>query len=100
MVVKWFYDKTKTQKYIDRAKCICCDVPKIYDYSDNFVSMELINSPSLSEIYEYGKIYELCIEWANNNLWLITETTVNFKEICWQFYYEKTMNRCSTIFTV
>jgi choline kinase len=92
MVVKWFYDKTKTQKYIERVKYICCNIPNIYDYSDNFISMELINSPPLSEIYEYGKVYEL-LSWANSNLWLRTETTINFKEICRQFYYEKTMNR-------
>lgn len=96
-VIKFFYDKEKNRKYLERMRYIGVDIiPEIFMNTENYVSMELINSKPLSEISEYGIIYRL-LEWTNKNLWNIDvdkEIDKNkFRDICYNFYYKKTEER-------
>tara|TARA_X000000368_G_C23043488_1_gene718067 strand:- start:1189 stop:2769 length:1581 start_codon:yes stop_codon:yes gene_type:complete len=94
-VIKFFYDKEINMKRIQRRQFLGKNIPKIYDYSDNFHSMELINSKPLSEIYRHGLIYKL-LKWANKNLWIKTNEKYdekNFLNLCYKFYHDKTIDR-------
>jgi NDP-sugar pyrophosphorylase family protein len=94
-VIKFFYDKEINLKRIQRTKFLGKNIPQIYGHTDNFHSMELINSKPLSDIYKHGLIYKL-LNWANKNLWIKIEEEYNekkFFKLCHQFYYDKTINR-------
>jgi choline kinase len=93
-VIKFFYDKSRNIKRVARYKLLQKFTPKIYDYSDNFHSMELIKTKPVSEICGDKLIYKL-LNWAQNNLW-ISKSNYNineFKNNCLMFYKEKTYQR-------
>ena len=94
-VIKFFHDSNKNKKYVNRMNFIGVEnIPRIYGYTDNFISMELINSKPLSEIYEYGLIKKL-LDWTNINLWQnkLDIEIDNFRDTCYNFYYNKTVDR-------
>lgn len=96
-VIKFFYDKEINKKRIERIKYLGDNTPKIYGYTDNFHSMELIDSKPLSEIYDNRLIYKL-LNWANKNLWINIKkheiySKPRFLKICRKFYYDKTTKR-------
>lgn len=90
-VIKFFYDKEKNLNRINRYKYLKVLSPKILKSTDNFHSMELIDSKPLSEIYNYGHIQKL-LSYSLKNIW-IKNNCKNFKDICYKFYYEKTIER-------
>ena len=93
VVIKFFFDKNINKKRLERIKYIGKNlVPRIISFSKNFHSIELINSKPLSEIYSHGLIYKLLI-WADKNLWISNTNYTDFKLICYNFYYNKTVTR-------
>lgn len=91
-VIKFFYNKEKNKKRVERGKYLDGLTPLIFDSTDNFHSMEKINSKPISEIYKNNLIYDLLV-WSKNNLWISYETPDNFKDILYKFYCIKTKER-------
>ena len=91
-VVKFFYNKEKNLKRVERLKFLNNLGPKILNYSDNFHTMEKIDSKPISEIYQDNIIYNL-LNWTKKNLWIKKETPENFSKILHKFYYSKTIER-------
>lgn len=91
-VVKFFYNKEKNLKRVERVKFLNNLGPKILNYSDNFHTMEKIDSKPISEIYQDNIIYNL-LNWTKKNLWIKKETPENFSKILHKFYYSKTIER-------
>ena len=96
-VIKFFYNKEVCQSRIKRGKHLYPLTPKILDSKDNFIKMELVEGKLMSEIKTHGEIYKL-LNWAKQNLWIPTNiNNTNFKEICRQFYVDKTMKRLNMV---
>ena len=95
-VIKFINDSDINKKRVIRGKNLYPLSPKIIGYSDNFLSMELIDGEILSNCYENKIIYNL-LNWSNKNLW--NEKIVNPKYIdcCKRFYITKTLNRLSNL---
>ena len=93
-VIKFFYNKKKNLDRIERLNYLNNLTPKILAVSDNFYSMEFINSKPLSKIYQSGIIYKL-LNWTHKNLWSSEiEIDLNlFKDSCLKFYKDKTFSR-------
>lgn len=91
-VVKFFYNKDKNLKRLERLKYIEDLCPKILNKSDNFHSMEKIDSKPISEIKDHQLIKKL-LYWSFDNLWINYNTPNNFKDIIYDFYYNKTIKR-------
>jgi choline kinase len=91
-VIKFFYSKDKNIKRVQRGELLNDIVPKIFNSTDNFHSMEKINSRPISEIYKNDLIYKL-LNWSQKNLWIKYETPKNFKTTLYKFYYQKTIER-------
>jgi len=92
-VIKFFYNKTINKNRIIRSKNLKKLIPKIINYSDNFHIMEYIDSKPISEIYNEPFLISKLLNWAKKNLWIENKNTENFKNICFKFYYNKTINR-------
>ncbi len=92
-VIKFFHDETICQKRIKRGKILSKITPRIIDYRDNFIKMELINGLLMSYNYEDGEILKL-LEWSNKNVWIEqSNKNVNMKNLCLDFYKNKTLKR-------
>lgn len=92
IVIKFISDSNINNKRFLRGKYLYPITPKILDFKDNFISMELINGCILSEYYTYGEIYKL-LQWAYNNLWVNKKKLESFTNDCHNFYYIKTLDR-------
>ena len=66
-VIKFFHSVTKNKKRVERYKFLEKISPRILDSSDNFYSMEKIDSKPISELYIDNLIYKLLI-WVNEKL--------------------------------
>jgi NDP-sugar pyrophosphorylase family protein len=92
-VIKFFYNKNIIKNRVERGKMLYPLGPQILDYNDNYFIMEYIDGTVLSQLYNHGEIKKL-LYWAKENLWLSNNKYVgNFKEICYNFYYTKTIKR-------
>lgn len=98
-VVKYFYDENINKKRLERIKFIGNKlIPKILSHTKNFHSMELIDSKPLSEIFEPELVYKL-LNWSKKNLWIENVSVSNFENVCYDFYYNKTMKRIKQYFS-
>lgn len=97
-VIKYFFEKDRVRKLIKRSEMLKFLIPSIYNYSDNFLCMELIDSKPLSQIYIKGLIYKLLI-WAQKKLWTPIKCDQNFKDVCMKFYKDKTEDRIKDCLT-
>ncbi len=91
-VVKFFHDKTKNLKRVERQKYLNNIIPKIIANTENFHIMEKIPVRPISENIENDIIKRL-LDWANVNLWIKNDKPENFYETLYKFYYDKTMTR-------
>jgi NDP-sugar pyrophosphorylase family protein len=96
IVIKFVNDKDINNKRIERGKYLFPLSPKIINSSNNFIVMEKINGINLSEYYNYGEIYKLLV-WAINNLWVEKYQDKNFIKNCYNFYFNKTINRINNL---
>lgn len=95
-VVKFINDKDINKKRYLRGVSLGNNIPKIYSYSSNFISMELINGSVLSDLYDYNIISKL-LEWAKNNLWINQKYDEIFSKNCYNFYINKTFDRLNKV---
>ena len=73
--------------------------PKILDYRDNFIKMELVNGLLMSYNYEHGEIKKL-LNWSKNNLWIQQQDeNINMQALCYDFYKTKTQKRIKLYLT-
>lgn len=95
-IIKFFYDKNKNLKRLNRIEYLNDITPKIYKTSDNFHSMELIDSKPLSQMKDIKIIHKL-LNWSFENLWIKYDKIENFRNICYNFYYKKTIDRIEKV---
>ena len=95
-VIKFINDKEINKKRIIRGKQLYPLSPKILNYTDNFLSMELIDGDILSDIYEYGIIYNL-LNWSKQNLWTEELKKEEHIDCCRRFYITKTIDRINKL---
>jgi thiamine kinase-like enzyme/dTDP-glucose pyrophosphorylase len=101
-VIKYFYDSEKCQKIVSRGKLLYPFTPKIHDYSDNFIKIELVEGELMSKNVTYGEINHL-LEWANEKLWISPGSADeifpihHFQNTCLSFYKDKTLHRVNQI---
>lgn len=92
-VIKFFFYSDKVKNLIKRTEYMDKkSIPKILNYSDNFIAFEFINSNPLSQIYINGLIYKL-LEWGENTMWKHISLNNDYLDICKKFYYDKTIDR-------
>jgi len=91
-VVKFFYNAIRNIKRVERGLYLKDISPKIYNSTENFHSMEKINSKPISEIYEDNLIYKL-LSWSKEHLWIQYNTPIDFKNTLYSFYHDKTIDR-------
>ena len=92
-VIKFFTDKNINLKRVERTKYFPEGlIPKIFNHSDNYFSMELIKGTILSEKYSKNLIINL-LDYMFLHFWNKTFEDVNFKDICYKFYHDKTIDR-------
>jgi NDP-sugar pyrophosphorylase family protein len=95
-VVKFINDKSINEKRVKRGNQLFPLTPKIISSSDNFMLMEKIDGDVLSQHYKYGEIYKL-LTWAKNNLWINEKKSDVYKNDCYEFYINKTINRINSL---
>lgn len=92
-VIKFFSNKETCLNRINRGNILYPLTPKILEYKDNFIKMELVDGELMSDLKTHGEISKL-LNWSKNNLWISTGiNNMNFKEICRKFYFDKTLKR-------
>ncbi len=99
-IVKFFYDKTICANRAKRTEYLKDVVPSITASKLNFYKYSYIDGTLFSNIVN-RKSFPLLLEWAEKNLWLKTETISRerFKDICYNFYYTKTIARLKEFHT-
>jgi dTDP-glucose pyrophosphorylase len=96
-VIKFFSNKETCKNRIKRGNILYPLTPKILEYKNNFIKMELVNGELMSNLKTHGEISKL-LNWAKENLWITTTiNNMNFKEICRKFYVDKTKKRVKMI---
>ena len=93
-VIKFVNDSEINKKRVMRGQYLYPLSPKILGFSNNFMSMELIDGIVLSNLYESRMIYKL-MTWAKNNLWNKFYVNTQYIDNCKRFYVTKTLSRLS-----
>ena len=88
-VIKFISDKEINKKRIIRGNYLYPLSPKILDYSDNFMVIELIDGTISSNVYDYNIIYNI-LNWSKTNLWNESIVNNDFIQCCKNFYITKT----------
>lgn len=94
-VIKYINNSETNKKRVQRAQFIK-GIPIIYCYTDNYLSMELVQGTVASEVKEYGIIGKL-LDWAQENLWTNEKRNDSHLNACINFYEKKTYDRLSKI---
>jgi len=93
-VIKFFYNKDIIKKRVERAKVLNHLVPKIEGVRDNFYRYHFTKGDLYSRVAT-PKDFASFLEWAKKNLWVKNKTVDDkrFKEVCRDFYQDKTLKR-------
>jgi choline kinase len=91
-VIKFFSDKDSLMNRVSRGKFLEPNCPRILNSNEHFFSMEFIKGQLLSNVYQYGEIYNL-LEWSKTNLWINKSINDMHKDTCMKFYKIKTLER-------
>ena len=95
-VIKFINDSEINKKRALRCQYLYPLTPKILGYSDNFISMELIDGKILSNCYENRIIYNL-LTWSKKYLWNEKVVNPTYIDCCKRFYITKTLDRLSKL---
>jgi dTDP-glucose pyrophosphorylase len=95
-VIKYFDDKNKVSKRLERTKYLNSNCPKIKSVNDNMYAYDYIDGDLLSNIYDESLMLQF-LTYCKNNLWLHTEKDENFLDNCKEMYESKTKNRVKTL---
>lgn len=93
-IIKFFYDKTICSNRAKRTEYLKNVVPAVIDTKPNFYKYKYVEGKLFSNIVN-RKSFPLLLDWAEKNLWLKTDdiSPEKFKEVCYYFYYKKTIAR-------
>jgi len=91
-VIKFFSDTNICINRVIRASHLEPLTPKITAYSNNFYKYDFIPGEILSRVVN-DKIFTNLLDWIQSNLWKKQDFNVNFKQLCYDFYYSKTLSR-------
>lgn len=90
-IIKFFHDSIINKNRTNRGKMLKGLVPDIIDGTENFYKYKKCDGKLFSNSAN-TKSFKRFLEWSNENLWL-TRNCESFKEICYDFYFNKTYNR-------
>lgn len=97
-VIKFFYDSNICQNRIKRCNELNNLTPKLIDYRENFYKYEYAKGELLSTCVTEN-LFKSFLKWSVNNLWVINGKSENFKEICEEFYLNKTHKRLEKFYS-
>lgn len=96
-VYKFSTDETFIQKRVERASLLNDLVPRIVASSKNFYVYEYVPGKLLSEEVSVLPDFRYLLNWSMQKIWkpikLSKKDENRFENICFYFYYEKTMDR-------
>ncbi len=93
-VIKFFYDKNIIKRRVERAKTLKGLVPEIEGVRDNFYRYRFVKGDLYARVVT-PEDFKMFLIWAKENLWVKNDTVSakKFKEICYNFYYNKSIKR-------
>lgn len=93
-VVKFFYDQKLSDKRVKRAKILKWLVPDIQGHENNFFRYKYAQGKLYSRVANTHNFKDF-LERSTKNLWTPTHEVDDqkFKEVCYDFYYTKSMQR-------
>lgn len=93
-VIKFFYKTDIVRDRVARAKILRGLVPEIKDWKKNFYCYKYAKGEMFSKTANPKSFIDF-LSWAKKNLWKKTRevTDKEFKKICYDFYYNKSLER-------
>ncbi len=93
-VVKFFSDEKLVKQRVARAKILKGLVPAIESSTKNFYKYKYAKGDLFSDVANPSDFNKF-LNWSKNKLWKVTNeaSSENFKQICHDFYYKKTIER-------
>jgi len=93
-VIKFFYDQKLVRQRVERAKILKGLVPTIESSTKNFYRYKFIPGDLYSRVVNPSDLHNFLL-WSKQNLWKKNKkyTTKKFKEVCYDFYKTKTLQR-------
>jgi hypothetical protein len=91
-VIKFFFDRNICNNRVQRGFKLNGLAPKILDSSDNFYKYEFSKGQLFSSVVNESNFEEF-LNWSMMNLWIEKPISDDFKKICYEFYFEKTIKR-------
>lgn len=100
-VIKFFFDDKLSRDRVKRAKMLKGLVPPILGHTKNFYKYKNIQGSLYSRSVTPYDFYKF-LNWCKKNLWHknIKIDRKKFKEICYDFYYNKTQKRINQFLTI
>lgn len=98
-VIKFFHDKKILSDRVERVKYLENCVPELTGVKSNFYKYDYIHGDLFAKVANRSNFLEL-IDWANKYLWKPSKNndSINFKELCRDFYITKTNKRINEFF--
>lgn len=98
-VIKFFYNEKILSERISRTKFLKKFIPDIEEKSKNFMAYKFIEGETLSSILGPSELRKL-LDWLEKDFWKKKQTIGNskFKDICRDFYKNKTEERIASFF--
>jgi choline kinase len=98
-VIKFFYDKKILSDRVARVKFLNDCVPELTGVKENFYKYEYVKGDLFAKVANRTNFLKL-IEWAKEKLWQPANNIdlVKFKEVCQDFYINKTIKRVNEFF--
>jgi NDP-sugar pyrophosphorylase family protein len=95
-VIKFFYDQQISKNRVERTDFLKGAVPEVISSRPNFYKYEYVRGDLYSNIANISN-FHLFLNWAKSNLWKPVNTIdrEHFKNIIFDFYYNKTIKRIS-----
>lgn len=103
-VYKFSIDESFIQKRVERASLLNGVVPEIVGSSKNFYVYEYVPGVLLSEEVSVLPDFQSLLNWSLKTLWkpikLNQKEQNGFENTCFEFYYEKTMDRLDKFYSI
>ncbi len=100
-VIKYFADPKIVQQRVERAKKLKGIVPDILEIKNNFYSYDFVPGETLAKINDVT-LFRQFLKFCEDTIWrkknLTEEEKIKFKEMCKNFYQEKTLERVAKFF--
>jgi len=100
-VIKFFYNKKNVEERFARSKILKGLVPKMEASKGNFYRYKYVKGNIYSEIVTPSDFASF-LNWSENSLWKNSAEVESskFKEICRNFYYQKTLDRVKKLISL